>query len=105
MKRTTSAMLAASAVATLLVPTAASAALSPYWQSSREIAVIVNDQRVHDALKYEEAILSVRSTAPNAYEVATEHCTLPVRIVDKPAKPGLLGPRPFDIAVGQATCR
>ncbi len=102
MKRPTLAMLAALAV---LVPAGANAALSPYWQSAKEIGKIVNDQRVHDALKYEEPILSVAATAPDEYEVRTERCTLKVKIVDKPAKPGIVGPRQFDIEVGEATCQ
>ena len=97
--------LASLAVATLLVSSIANAALPPTWQSAKEIAAIVNDQRVHDALKYEEPILSVSVTAPDTYEVRTERCTLTVRIVDKPAKPGLMGPRQFDLAVGEATCQ
>ena len=64
MKRAISAMLAALAAPLLLVPAGANAALSPYWQSAREIVAIANDQRVHDALKYEEPILSLSVTAP-----------------------------------------
>ncbi len=98
-------------LAALLVPlmlvgtTAAQAALSPYWQSAREFATIVNDPRVNAALKYEEPILSIGLTAPDTYALRTERCTLTVRIVDKPGEPGLIGPRPFDIAVGKADCR
>ena len=84
------------AAAMLLVPVGARAALSPYWQSAKEFAAIVNDQRVHEALKYEEAIQSIRLTAPDVYELTTERCTLTIEIVDKPAKPGLMGPRQFD---------
>ena len=105
MKRLTSAVFAAFAASALLAPAGANAALSPYWQSTKEIVRIANDERVHDALKYEEPILLIGVSAPDAYEVRTERCTLPVKIVDKPAKPGLMGPRQFDIEVGKATCR
>ncbi len=88
-----------------LAPAGAHAALPPFWQSAKEITAIVNDQRVHDALKYEEPILSVSVTAPDTYEVKTERCTLTVTIVDKPVKPGMVGPRQFDIEVGAATCQ
>ena len=83
-------ILAVLAAFVVFAPVAARAALPPYWQSAREITAIVNDGQVHDALKY---------------EVRTERCTLKVKIVDKPAKPGLVGPRQFDIDVGEATCR
>ena len=99
------AMLATLAASAALAPTGALAALPPYWQSAREIAAIVNDQRVHDALKYAEPIISIGVTAPDVYELKTERCTLAVKIVDKPVKPGLIGPRQFDLEVGKATCR
>ncbi len=102
MKRPPLALLAALAV---LTPVGARAALPPYWQSAKEIATIVNDERVHDALKYEEPIISIGVTAPDAYELKTGRCTLTVKIVDKPAKPGLMGPRQFDLDVGEATCQ
>ena len=86
-------------------PVSAQAALSPYWQSTKEIARIVNDSRVHDALKYEEPIRSIGVSAPDTYEVRTERCTLKVKIVDEPAKPGLVGPRRFGLEVGTATCQ
>ncbi len=104
MKRLTSAVFATCVAGVLLVPVGARAALPPYWQSAREITAIVNDGRVHDALKYEEPILSVGVSAPDTYQLRTERCTLPVRIVDKPAKPGLMGPRQFDLDVGEADC-
>ena len=91
MKRFTSAVFAACAAGVLLMPIGARAALPPFWQSAKEITAIVNDARVHDALKYEEPILSVGVSAPDTYELRTERCTLTVRIVDKPAKPGLMG--------------
>ncbi len=109
MKRPMPAMLAALAVAPLLVPVGARAALPPYWQSAREIMAIVNDVRVHDALKYEEPILSIRLQKPLAgsriYELKTERCKLLVTIAYKMAKPGLMGPAQFDIDVGDATCQ
>ena len=105
----TSAMFAALAAAALLVPAGAQAALPPSWQSAREFAAIVNDSRVHDALKYEEPILSVRLQKPLAgnriYEITTERCMLPVTVAYKPAKPGLVGPAQFDVEVGEAVCK
>ncbi len=104
MKPPISTIFTALAATALLVPAGAHAALSPYWQSTKEFTAIVNDERVHDALKREERILSVAVTAPDTYEVRTGSCTLTVKIVDKPGKPGLMGPRQFDLDVGEATC-
>jgi len=86
----------------------AHAALPPYWQSAREITEIVNDPRVHDALKREEPIRSITVTAPDVYEVSTENCTVTVNVVDQPPVPGeetMVGPRQFLIEVGAATCQ
>jgi hypothetical protein len=81
------------------------AALPPYWQSAREISTIVNDPRVHDALKYEEPILSVTTTGDDVYELRTARCTLTVTIVDLPPKEGMVGPQAFDIQLGEAECQ
>jgi hypothetical protein len=107
MKPLTSVMLALAA-SMVLAPMGANAALPPYWQSAKEIAAIVNDERVHDALKYEEPILSVSLKKPLAgnrvYEITTERCKLQVTVAYQMAKPGLLGPAQFDIEVGDASC-
>jgi hypothetical protein len=85
--------------------TPALAALPPYWQSAREISTIVNDPRVHDALKYEEPILSITTGGDDVYEVKTARCTLLVTIVDVPQDKPMMGPRQFDIEVGAADCQ
>lgn len=89
----------------MLGPGAAEAALSPYWQSVKEIEAIVGDQRVNDALKYEEAILSISTTGNDVYEVRTERCVLRVTIVDVPQEKPVMGPRQFDLDVGTAACQ
>ena len=91
--------------ATAAVSTAALAALPPYWQSAREISTIVNDPRVHDALKYEEPIVSITTGGDDVYEVKTARCTLLVTIVDIPQAEPMPGPRHFDLEVGEADCQ
>ena len=81
------------------------AALPPYWQSAREISTIVDDPRVHDALKYEEPILSITTSGDDVYELKTARCTLLVTIVDVPQADPMPGPRHFDIEVGVADCQ
>jgi len=106
MNRPAFAILAALAAIPVLAPTGAIAALPPSWQSAKEIEAIVADQRVHDALKYEEPIIAIRLREPVAdnrvYEITTPRCTLLVTVVYKPSK--RIGPAAFDIEVGEATC-
>ena len=85
--------------------TAALAALPPYWQSAREITTIVNDPRVHDALKYEEPILSITTTGDDVYKLRTPRCTLVITVVDVPDAEPMPGPRQFDLEVGEADCQ
>ena len=92
------------AVALGLAATAAVAALPPYWQSAREISAIVDDPRVHDALAYEEPIVSVSNVGEDVYLLKTARCSVTVTIIDKPDAEPLVGPRQFDLQVGVAEC-
>jgi hypothetical protein len=96
---------AAAAVAMLLGVSSAAAALSPYYQSAREIEAIVGDQRVADAFKYVEPILSITTAGDDVYEVRTERCALTVTVVDVPTDSGMMGPRQFELQVGKARCQ
>lgn len=98
-------IVAASAIVSLIGVSGAGAALSPYYQSVKEIEAIVGDKRVADAFKYVEPILSITTTGDDVYEVRTERCTLTVTIVDVPTEPGMMGPRKFDLEVGGADCQ
>jgi len=80
------------------------AALPPYWQSAREIGAIVDDPRVHDALRYEEPIVSITTGGDDLYILETVRCRVIVRIVDRPDAVPAAGPRQFDIEVGEARC-
>jgi hypothetical protein len=97
-------MLAAAALGWLVAGGPALAALPPYWQSVREIGAIIEDPRVHDALRYEEPILSISTTGDDVYVLRTARCTVTVTIVDKADAEPIVGPRQFDIAIGDATC-
>ena len=103
MKRISAAVVSASLLAALGVGPAL-AALSPYYQSAREIGTIVDDERVHDALKYEEPILSITTGGDDVYLLKTERCKLTVTVVDKPDAEPMMGPRQFDLDIGEAEC-
>ncbi len=95
---------ASSALALAAGAGTALAALPPYWQSAREIGAIVEDPAVHDALKYEEPILSITTSGDDVYLLKTERCTVTVTIVDKPDAEPVMGPRQFALEVGDAQC-
>ena len=85
--------------------TAAPAALSPFYQSIREIEAILDDQRVSEALDQGDPILSIGTTGDDVYEVRTSRCTLTITIVDVPGDPELMGPRKFDLRIGKPECQ
>ena len=98
---------ALAAVLIILGASDAHAALPPYWQSAREIEAILADPAVHDALKYEEPILSIATTGDDVYTLKTARCTLQITIVDTPpdpTKPMMVGPRRFSLSIGTADC-
>lgn len=87
-----------------LTAATAVAALPPYWQSAREISAIIDDPRVHDALAYEEPIVSITRDAQDVYVLRTARCSVTVTIIDKPDAKPIAGPRQFDLQVGDAQC-
>ncbi len=94
--------------APLLLALPAAAALSPLYESAREIAAILADPHLGDAFANQEAIVSITATAPDIYEVKSLSCTVVVTVADAPAEPGkpmLIGPRQFTLQFGQARCQ
>ena len=84
------------------------AALSPYWETAAEIKAILSDGRIADALKSQDPIQSVTHTDTDVYEVSNGTCTVTVNVVDKPkdpSKPMMVGPRQFDLQIGDAKCQ
>ena len=92
------------AMASVLGAACASAALPPYWQSAREIQAILDDPRVHDALEYQEPILSISTTGDDIYVLTTARCRVTITIIDKPQAEVIVGARQFDLEVGEAQC-
>ena len=107
MRRRLSGWLGSGLAAILLTASAAQAALPPYWQSAREITAILEDGSVHDALKYEEPIISIGLQEPlsddRVYVLKTSRCTLLIGIAYKPSQTA--GAAQFDIEVGKADCQ
>jgi hypothetical protein len=90
-----------------LAPAAVWAALPPQYQRAEEIARIIGDGRVEQALR-SEPIESLRMIAIDRFEVKSETCKVTVDIVDLPpptSEGWPPGPRQFDLAVGEGVCR
>ncbi len=82
----------------------AGAALPPYWQRAREIERIVGDQDISQALK-SSPIVSIVVTGDDVYEVQSATCRLTVTIVDAPQDETIVGPRQFDLEIGEPQCQ
>ncbi|MEP0322858.1 hypothetical protein [Bauldia litoralis] len=105
MRRKRTAVVAGLGMAAMLAGIcSASAALPPYWQRAREIERIVGDQGINEALD-SSPIVSIAVTGEDIYEVRSETCRLTVTIVDVPQDEAMMGPRKFDLELGQAECQ
>ena len=92
----------------VLAGTPAMAALSPLYQSMREIEAILRDGHLVQAFANQEAIMSITTPSRDVYEVKTKSCTLTVNVVDAPPKPGeemMVGPRQFALEFADPVCR
>ena len=91
----------------LLLGLPAHAALSPLYESIREIQAILEDPRVAEAFPDQSAITSIDVIGEDQYQVGTDTCEVDVHIVDVPAKPGepmIVGPRKFTLEFDDAIC-
>jgi hypothetical protein len=88
-----------------LIPLSAAAALPPQYQRAEELGRIITDRAVQSALK-DQPINSITMTAQDVFEVASDDCTVIATLFDLPAPgDGWVGPRQFDLTVGEADCR
>ncbi|MCY1744024.1 hypothetical protein [Ensifer sp. SL37] len=90
-------MFARSAVACLVLVLAtgqANAALAPNFQRARELNAVINAVAVAVP---KHPIDKVISQGRDRYAVVAGKCTVIARIVGLPAKPGVVGPRQFEV--------
>ncbi|HEV7309638.1 hypothetical protein [Ensifer sp.] len=88
-------------IALLVAAGQATAALAPNYQRARELTAVIN--AVAAAVpKY--PIDKVISQGRDRYAVVAGKCTVIARIVALPAKPGLVGPRQFEVALDKPEC-
>jgi hypothetical protein len=88
-----------------LTPLSAAAALPPQYQRAEELGRIITDRAVQASLQ-DQPINSVTMTAQDVFQVTSDDCTVEVTLFDLPSPGGgWVGPRQFDLTVGQADCR
>jgi hypothetical protein len=86
----------------------AAAALSPFYESAREIAAILADPRLAAALPGQSAIVSITESGASGFDFSNGRCTVTVRVVTVPpeaGKPMVAGPRQFTLEFGKPVCR
>ena len=85
----------------LVLASPSMAALSGYWESSKEIHAILGSNDLADKLK-QQPIMSIVETE-TGYRVQSRDCTVDVEVIHKMTKGP--GPVPFDIRVGRGVCK
>jgi hypothetical protein len=91
-----------------LIAGPAAAALSPYYESAREIAAILADPRLADALPGQSAIVSITESGASSFDFSNGRCTVTVKVVTVPPEPGkpmIVGPRQFTLEFGKPVCK
>ena len=95
-------LLAAAAILAAALP--ASAALPPQYQRAAELRAILDDTDIVDLFGIGRLIERIEFVEPDLYRVTSGNCHLEVRIVDKPAASGMVGPRQFEVEPGELIC-
>jgi hypothetical protein len=80
---------------------ASHAALAPNYQRANELTAIVT--AVAEAVP-KNPIDKIIHQGRDRYTVVAGKCTVLARIVDLPAKPGLVGPRQFKVELDKPRC-
>lgn len=91
------------AIAACLFAVPALAALSPWYQRQKELERIITDQQVMEALDA-EPIDAIERTDEDEYRVYAGDCAVMVIVVDVEGSEDVMGPRRFDLEVGEADC-
>ena len=92
---------AALCLVVLPVASQAAAALAPNYQRARELNAVINAVAVA-VPKY--PIDKVISQGRDRYAVIAGKCTVIAKIVELPSKPGLVGPRQFEVQLDKPDC-
>lgn len=85
--------------------TTAWAALAPNYQRLAELQAVLAHPGVVGAFKVSQPIDKVEYVKPDLYRVSAGACHVDARIVPKPNKTGMVGPRQFTVEAGKPVCR
>jgi hypothetical protein len=86
----------------IAISTHASAALAPNYQRAREMTAVIDAVA---AQLPQHPITKIIYQKPDQYRVVAGPCSVDVSIVSAPPKPGLVGPRQFDVKLGVPRCK
>lgn len=94
--------LALSTISLCIISTVSDAALAPNYQRAKELNAVIETaaqslpQYPVDKVIYQKG---------DQYQVIAGPCSIKATIVSKPMKNGMVGPRQFDVKLGQPRCR
>ena len=88
-------------LALLLAASQAAAALAPNYQRARELTAVI-DAVAAAVPRY--PIDKIISQGRDRYAVVAGKCTVIARIIGLPSKPGLVGPRQFEVRLDKPDC-
>ncbi|WP_435658008.1 hypothetical protein [Brucella pituitosa] len=94
--------LALSTLSLLLITTSSQAALAPNYQRAKELTAVI--EAAATALP-QHPISKVIYQKEDQYQIIAGPCSLRATIVSKPMKNGVVGPRQFEVKLGQSRCR
>ena len=96
-------LVAVAALVVAAVP--ASAALSPLYESIREITTILEDPRLAAVFRDQLPIISITVKSQDVFEFTSPSCTVDVSVVDVARPPKIVGGRQLTLEFGEATCK
>lgn len=83
--------------------TASIAALAPQYQRASEMNAVITT--VTETLSPYQPITKIIYQKDDQYLVVAGNCTITAKIVSLPAKPGLVGPKQFNVQLGKQRCK
>lgn len=83
--------------------TVSMAALAPQYQRANEINAIIT--AVTETLSPYQPITKIVYQKDDQYLVVAGNCTITAKILSLPAKPGLVGPKQFNVQLGKQRCK
>jgi len=89
-------------VSLFLTTSATEAALAPNYQRAKELNAVI--EAAAQAIP-QHPIDKVIYQNDDKYQVIAGPCSLRATIISKPMKNGMVGPRQFDVKLGQTRCR